>query len=118
MSAALPRHPNLEHLKKSAKRLLAAHRAGNPQSCQLLRRLPRFAEAPDEEILAAKVSLADVQRLVALHFGFTSWAKLKEEVEGQPQSGAYSLDAVLARCCEDIPEYAGAGVPLAVVSLM
>jgi hypothetical protein len=118
MSRSLPHHPNLEHLKKSAKRLLAAHRGGNPQSCQFLRRLPRFTDAPDEEILAARVSLAEVQRVVALHFGFTSWAKLKEEVEGQPESGPYSVDAVVERCSEDIPEYAGAGVPLGVVAAL
>jgi hypothetical protein len=118
MSASLPRHPNLEHLKKSAKRLLAAQRSNNPQCCQFLRRLQRFANATDEEILSAKVSLAEVQHVVAMHFGFTSWARLKEEVEGQPEHGANSLDAVVERCSEEIPEYAGAGVPLAVVAAL
>jgi hypothetical protein len=83
-----------------------------------LRRLPQFTDATDAEILAATVSLAEVQRLFARHFGFTSWAKLKEEVEGQPERGPSSLDAVVERCREDIPQYAGAGVPLGVVAAL
>jgi hypothetical protein len=118
MSASLPRHPNLEHLKKSAKRLLAAQRQGNPQCCPLLRHLDRFADATDEQILAADVSLAEVQQLVAKHFGFPNWTKLKEEIEEQPDRSASSLDAVVERSSGEIPEYAGAGVPLGVVAAL
>jgi len=118
MEASLPRHPNLEHLKKSAKRLLAAQRQGIPQCCQLLRRLHRFADSTDDEILAADVSLAEVQHVVAMHFGFMTWARLKEEVEGQPEGDANSLDAVGERCSEEIPEYAGAGVPMGIVAAL
>ncbi len=118
MPVSLPRHPSLDHLKKSAKRLLAAQRQGLPQCCHFLRQLPRFADATDEDILAARVSLAEVQRVVARHFGFTSWARLKHEIESQPASNANSLDAVIGRSREEIPEYAGAGVPLAVVAAL
>jgi hypothetical protein len=66
MSASLPRRPNLEHVKKSAKCLLAAQRQGNAQCCMLLRHIDRFANATDEEILTAELSLAEVQQLVTM----------------------------------------------------
>jgi len=118
MGASLPRHPSLKHLKKQAKQLLAAQRNGMPPCCQFLRRLHRFSDASDEEILDADVSLAEAQQALAKHYGFASWPKLRQDVAGRPVSDANSLDAVIHRCSEDIPEYAGAGVPLAVVAAL
>ncbi len=118
MTASLPRHANLEHLKKQAKQLLAAQRNGTVRCCPFLRRLHRFSDATDEEILAAEVTLAETQFVVAMHYGFDSWAKLKREIEARPGAGARSLDAVIARSREEIPEYAGAGVPLGVVAAL
>lgn len=118
MSASLPRSPNLQHLKKQAKQLLAAQRHGVTRCCPLLRRLHRFSEATDEEILAARVTLAETQLVLAMHYGFRSWSELREEVKSHPPADEYSLDAVMARAEEDIPEYGGAGVPLGVVAAL
>jgi len=118
MGASLPRRPSLEYLKKQAKQLLAAQRNGMAQCCPFLRRLHRFSDASEGEILAAEVTLAETQLIVAMHYGFTSWAKLREEIRTLPMGDANSLDAVVARCKEEIPEYAGAGVPLAVVAAL
>jgi len=118
MGASLPRHPNLEHLKKSAKQLLAAQRHGMAQCCPFLRRLHRFSNATDEEILDADVTLAETQLLVAMHYGFASWAKLREEIRTRPVAHPNSLDAVIARSKEEIPEYARAGVPLGIVAAL
>jgi hypothetical protein len=118
MGASLPRHHSIEHLKKSAKQLLAAQRKGLAQCCPFLRRLHRFSTATDEQILSAEITLAETQLLVAMHYGFTSWAKLREEVQTRPAANPNSLDAVITRCKEEIPEYAGAGVPLGVVAAL
>lgn len=118
MTASLPRHPSIEHLENQAKQLLAAQRNGMVQCCQFLRRIDRLSNATDEEILAAHVTLADAQLVVALHYGFESWAKLREEVQTRPLDDVNSLEAVIQRCGEEIPEYAGAGVPLGVVAAL
>jgi ankyrin repeat protein len=58
----LPLQPNLEHLRKQAKDLLAEHRAG--------------ASADDS------FSLHDAQRELARAYGYASWARLKAFVDG------------------------------------
>lgn len=68
MSRELPEDANLEYLKKQAKRL----RDATPHA-----------------------RLADVQRSIANEYGFSSWAKLKEHVEGRRRTPAQQLqDAV------------------------
>jgi len=118
MTHSLPKQPSLEHLKKSAKRLLAAQRNGDPRCCTLLRSLRRFAEASDGEILAARLKLADAQFLVTTHYGFASWDQLREQVSTHRVTNLNSLEAVLLRSRHEIPEYAGAGVPMAVVAAL
>jgi hypothetical protein len=118
MSATLPRHPSLEHLKKQAKQLLAAQRHGVAACCPLLRKLRRFSSATDAEILAAQVTLAEAQMTVALHYGFSGWRELRDEVHSHPASDEFSLEGVRGRSREEIPEYAGAGVPLGVVAAL
>ncbi len=58
MSSQLPSHPNLEWLRKSAKKRLTELRAADPRA-----------------------KLADAQRAVAREHGFPSWRKLKAHVE-------------------------------------
>jgi hypothetical protein len=118
MSATLPRHPSLEHLKKQAKQLLAAQRRGIPAVCGPLRKLRRFASSADDEILSARLTLAEAQFAVALHYGFASWGELRDEARSHPPSAEYSLEAVRHRAEEEIPEYAGAGVPLGIVAAL
>jgi ankyrin repeat protein len=69
MSSSLPSHPNLEWLRKSAKKRLAELRAADP---------------------AAK--LADAQRDVAREHGFPSWRKLKAHVEAAATNAQPSDD--------------------------
>jgi len=57
-SSQRPSHPNLEWLRKSAKKRLAELRAADPQA-----------------------KLADAQRAVAREHGFPSWRKLKSHIE-------------------------------------
>lgn len=59
---ALPPQPSLAHLRKEAKRRLAARRARDPA-----------------------VQLTEVQRDVARAYGFRSWRALKAEIEHQAQ---------------------------------
>ncbi len=71
--------PNLENLKKQAKRYVRWHREGRVTVCAILRAsLPRFSSLADSEILTQPFRLAEAQNVVARHAGFSSWAALKE----------------------------------------
>jgi hypothetical protein len=118
MSPSLPRHPNVDLLKKQAKMLLAAQRRGALPSCELFRRLGRFSSQRDEEILGARVSLAEAQVALAIHYGHRSWKELIDEASSYPPSDEFSLAATRGRSEEIIPDYAGAGVPLGVVAAL
>ena len=72
---ALPDKPNLEQLRKQAKDLLKSYRAGNDE---VVAEIERFEQHPD----LAKFGLADAQRVLARAYGFASWTKLKQHVEG------------------------------------
>jgi len=80
MPLSLPSDPSLRQLKVLAKDLLKAHKRGDVACCSVLRNLPRLADAEDSAILAAPLSLADVQFAIALDYGFASWAELKGHV--------------------------------------
>jgi hypothetical protein len=82
MSRILPVQPSLEHLRKEAKALRKSHQGGDAAVCPTLRRLHRFAQAADADILAADVTLAEVQFALALDYGFASWPALKAHVTG------------------------------------
>jgi hypothetical protein len=58
MSRELPVHPNLDHLKKQARRLLRELRESSPES-----------------------RLADAQHEIAQEYGFASWPQLKARVD-------------------------------------
>lgn len=118
MSSSLPRHPNVELLRKQAKMLLAAQRRGAPACCALLRRLHRFAGRTDAEILSSTVTLAEAQLALALHYGHPGWKAMLDEARSHPPATERSLAAVRARAEAPIPDYAGAGVPLAVVAAL
>lgn len=74
MSRELPAHPNLEHLKKQAKRLLDDARKGNPDALQLLHSLG--ALPPN-----ASPRLVHAQHAIARDYGFASWPKLHARIE-------------------------------------
>jgi len=69
--------PNIENLRKQAKRVVRWHRDGHYPVAELIRsHLPKFADLPDPDVLAAPFGLADAQELVARQNGFSSWAAL------------------------------------------
>src|SRR5947207_2216719 len=72
MSRVLPAHPSLEHLKKQAKELLHDFEQGDLAATE---KLNSASSAP------ARPKLAEAQHVVALDYGFASWAKLKEHLE-------------------------------------
>ncbi len=77
--------PSLENLRKQAKLVLRWHREGHyPVAAQIRGLLPRFANMPDAEILAARFKLSDAQEMVAREQGFASWQALKDGVSNTP----------------------------------
>jgi ankyrin repeat protein len=72
---ALPARPGLQQLRKQAKGLLKAYRAGEVAA---VAEVERFESRPDP----AKFALADAHRVLAQAYGFASWTKLVQHVEG------------------------------------
>jgi len=78
----LPARPNLEHLKRQARDLLDAQRAGAVDALQRIREFhPRWHQASDDEIRAARFPLADAYLALAREYGYASWVRLKTFVE-------------------------------------
>jgi ankyrin repeat protein len=71
----LPDKPSLTQLRKQAKELRKAYRAGQEAA---VAEVERFERSPDP----AKFALADAQRVLARAYGFSSWPALKNHVEG------------------------------------
>ena len=79
MTASLPAAPSLEQLRKQAKDLLRAHRAGEaPAPARVAAQHPR----PDEPL-----KLAGAQLVVAREHGFPSWPRLRAYVERVAANG-------------------------------
>ncbi|HVY71201.1 MAG TPA: ankyrin repeat domain-containing protein [Verrucomicrobiae bacterium] len=82
MSKPLPERPSLEQLKRQAKELLKAHRAGDSAATARFRENhPAWNRRPAGEIQGAKLSLHEAQLAIAREHGFPSWPKLKEHIE-------------------------------------
>jgi ankyrin repeat protein len=77
----LPDSPDLEQLRKQAKDLLRAARAGDPTALTRFRVLPSLAHAGDDELARAPLALHDAQSAIAREHGFPSWNALRERVE-------------------------------------
>ncbi|MEM7363160.1 MAG: ATP-dependent Clp protease adaptor ClpS [Pseudomonadota bacterium] len=72
----LPLGAHLEHLKKQAKRLLKAVRAGNVHAiARVAERFPEFN----------KLTIDHAQLVIAREYGFNSWAKLKTHLMADMQ---------------------------------
>jgi ankyrin repeat protein len=79
-AATLPAAPDLAQQRKRAKELLQAVRAGEAAALARLRYgHPRFANAPDSALRAAK--LHDAQWVIAREYGFSSWTRLKAHID-------------------------------------
>ncbi len=100
MGRILPPQPSLEHLRNEAKALLKAHARGDASACPTLRRVHRFQESSDAQVLSAEVALAEAQFALAMDYGFESWDALKKQVaqasgeapEDEPGPGAVLLE--------------------------
>ncbi len=84
---SLVKKPNLEFLKKAAKALRALHKHGDKTCCEQIRNFDvSFKTKTDAEILSAKFSINDAQRIVAREHGYSSWASLKRFIESLSSS--------------------------------
>lgn len=82
MAKTLHARPNLDHLKKQAKTLLAEWRAGQPAAVQAFAdHLPAARGLTPAKIRAAAFRLADAQSVVARAAGFAGWKHLAAHVE-------------------------------------
>ncbi len=82
MSKALPPNPNLEYDKKQAKALLKAYRAGDAEAIKRVHAShPRLENIPDATIPPDEFKLSDAQLVIAREYGFSSWPRLKHEIE-------------------------------------
>jgi ankyrin repeat protein len=79
--SSLPPNPNLEHLKKQAKRLLHDFRQQQPQALEKFSTL-RLNAAP---------KLSDAQLLIAREYGFATWSRLKKHGQSPPVASAEVL---------------------------
>ena len=73
----IPDRPDLGHLKKQAKQLLALYRAGDSGAAQRFREaLPVAAGKTDAGIASLALRLHDAQSCIAREYGFASWSDL------------------------------------------
>lgn len=74
----LPARPDIGHLKKQAKDLLALYRSNDAAALQRFRTaLPAAAGKSDTTLAAQGLRLHDAQSCVAREYGFASWADLQ-----------------------------------------
>ncbi len=82
MAKTLHARPNLDHLKKQAKTLLAEWRAGDAAAVQAFAdHLPAARGLTPAKIRAAAFRLADAQSVIARAAGFAGWKYLAAHVE-------------------------------------
>jgi len=72
---SLPDKPSVGQLRKQAKELLKRYRAGDAAAFAEVERYERDADP-------ARFVLADAQRVLARAYGFPSWTRLKQHVDG------------------------------------
>ncbi|MDF1743058.1 MAG: hypothetical protein P1V19_05145, partial [Gimesia sp.] len=72
---SLPDKPHLAQLRKQAKELLKSYQNGAHAA---ITEVERFERNPDP----ANFALSDAQRVLARSYGFSSWIKLKQHIDG------------------------------------
>ncbi len=81
MNKRLPQRPNLEHLRRQAKTLLAElHRGDATAARTFIEHLPEAAGLTVAKVRAAGYRLADAQSAIARKTGFASWPSLSRHV--------------------------------------
>ena len=86
----LPGNPNIEHLKNQAKDILRAHKSGDEACAEVLACLDRFKGKSPQQILAASLTLQEVQHALARSYDWASWPVMSETVaaiNGLPVNG-------------------------------
>lgn len=78
---ALPKYPDIDHLKRQAKALLHDVKAADAAALLRMRVLPAFTRASADELAQASFALHDAQSAVAREYGFPSWKELSQYVE-------------------------------------
>lgn len=74
--------PNLENLRKQAKRYLRWHRDRyHPVAAHIRATLPRYRPFTDRDVLDQPFRLSDAQELVARQNGFEDWRALRKGVQ-------------------------------------
>lgn len=82
MSQALPRRPHLESLRKQARQLVRAHRAGDPGACERIRRyIHKLRQVPDPVLCREPFPFQSAQCVVAREYGFPNWGELTKAVD-------------------------------------
>ena len=82
MAKHLPARPNLDHLRRQAKVLLAALAAREPAAvATILKHLPSAQGLTAAQVLATSFRLADAQSAIARQSGFAGWPHLARHVE-------------------------------------
>jgi len=101
VSSALPSRPNLDHLRRQAKTLLAQLHDGDASAISAFREfLPAAKTLTPAKVRSAGFRLADAQSVVARRTGFASWPLLGRHVqdlrafEGQWTFVALEVDGV------------------------
>ena len=82
-TSPLPARPSLEQLRKRAKELLRACRAGDGRALARIRAYRADVARPE------RVRLSDTQLVTAREHGFASWGRLKHHVESLQRPADY-----------------------------
>jgi ankyrin repeat protein len=99
---ALPDHASLEQLRKQAKGLQRAVRAGSPDAlAEVAERYP--AGFPDDAP-AASFPLSTAQLVVARRYGFASWACLKHHLEVVVHYARSPAEVMPQAPADDLPD--------------
>jgi ankyrin repeat protein len=91
MTRSLPLRPNLESLRKEAKRVLREYRAGDSSARGLL--------AEHHPAHSSEPGLREVQHALARSYGFESWSALKEYVDIERVNDAELTNEFLRSAC-------------------
>ena len=82
MNKKLPQRPDLDHLRRQAKTLLADLHRGDAEAARtFIEHLPEAGKLTPAKVQAAGYRLADAQSAIARKTGFASWPSLSRHVE-------------------------------------
>lgn len=95
----LPTRPDIDHLKRQAKDLLADFRRGDPEAVARFRGALPYAAGRDPDAAAGlELRLHDAQSCIAREYGFESWADLRAFVEASRSQGSDPAALTAAFC--------------------